>query len=189
MGSRRLERQAIVLLAIVAMALSACATPEDQAAGDNGAVKVDLARVVAAGSVRPVDGITSSGQPDAAALEVFRDSGYTAVIDLRGEGEDRGFDEKATVEALGMNYAALPIASAGDIDFDTAKRLDALIREQQGPVLLHCGSGNRVGAMLALIESLEGADTEAAIARGKQAGLTGLEDVVRERLAEGPGEE
>jgi len=37
---------------------------------------------------------------------------------------------------------------------------------------------------LALRESLNGASDEAALAYGRAAGLTGLEDVVRERLAE-----
>ncbi|NOR36819.1 MAG: hypothetical protein GQ577_08735, partial [Woeseiaceae bacterium] len=47
-------------------------------------IHVDLDDVIAAGKVEPVDGITSSGQPDAAALEVFADSGYGVVIDMRG---------------------------------------------------------------------------------------------------------
>lgn len=59
-----------------------------------------------------------------------------------------------------------------------------MIDQQDGPVLIHCGSGNRVGAMLALIESLDGADDEQAIAAGKEGGLTRLEDVVRARLQE-----
>ena len=34
------------------------------------------------------DGITAAGQPDKAALEVFADSGYATVIDMRAEDED-----------------------------------------------------------------------------------------------------
>jgi hypothetical protein len=47
---------------------------------------------------------------------------------------------------------------------------------------MHCGSGNRVGAVLALRQSLNGASDEESIQYGKDAGLTRLEDVVRERL-------
>jgi protein tyrosine phosphatase (PTP) superfamily phosphohydrolase (DUF442 family) len=50
------------------------------------------------------------------------------------------------------------------------------------PVLLHCASGNRVGALIALGTRLKGAETEAAIAKGKQWGLTGLEPIVRGKL-------
>jgi hypothetical protein len=58
-------------------------------------LKVDLDKVVELGTVSPVDGITSAGQPDKAALEVFADVGYATVIDMRAEDEDRGFEEIA----------------------------------------------------------------------------------------------
>jgi len=51
-------------------------------------------------------------------------------------------------------------------------------------VLVHCGSGNRVGALLALRASLDGADDEKALALGREGGLSSLEGVVRERLDE-----
>jgi hypothetical protein len=51
-------------------------------------LKVDLDKVVELGTVSPVDGITSAGQPDKAALEVFADVGYATVIDMRAEIPD-----------------------------------------------------------------------------------------------------
>jgi len=152
--------------------------------GPVSSLKVDLEKVVELGTVSPVDGITSAGQPDEAALEVFADAGYATVIDLRGEGEDRGFDEAAVVEDLGLHYVTLPIEDGDAISFENARKLDALLQEYPGPVLVHCGSGNRVGALLALRESLDGADDESALALGRDGGLTGLESIVQERLAE-----
>ena len=145
---------------------------------------VDTNDVVNEGAVVPIDGITSSGQPDQAALEVFNESGYAAIIDLRGENENRGIDEKAAVESLGLDYVLFPIVGRNDISFENAAELDKLIESYDAPVLIHCGSGNRVGALLALRQSLNGADDEAAVAYGKEGGLTGLEVVVRERLSE-----
>ena len=145
---------------------------------------VDVGAVVERASVTPVDGITSAGQPDQAALAVFSENGYVAIIDMRGEREDRGMDEKAVVESLGMDYVLLPIASEDDISFENAKKLDDLLAAYDGPVLIHCGSGNRVGALLALRQSMNGADDAAAMAYGKQGGLTGLEPVVQQRLGE-----
>ncbi len=156
-------------------------------AGNTGAVsslKVDIEDVVEAGAVEAVDGVTSAGQPDGEALQVFSDSGYEAVIDLRGGGEDRGIDERAAVEALGMDYVPLPIPGREDINFENAARLDALIEQYDGPVLVHCGSGNRVGALLALRESLNGASDEEALELGREGGLTRLEGLVQERLDE-----
>lgn len=148
-------------------------------------LKVDLKQVVELGTVSAVDGVTSAGQPDEAALEVFADAGYATVIDLRGEGEDRGFDEAKVVEDLGLHYVTLPIEEENAISFDNARRLDELLREYPGPVLVKCRSGNRVGALLALRASLDGADAESALALGREGGLTGLESVVKERLSEG----
>ena len=50
---------------------------------------------------------------------------------------------------------------------------------------MHCGSGNRAGALLALREKLNGAENGAALEFGREAGLTRLEPVVIERLEEG----
>ena len=144
--------------------------------------KVDIAAVRELGTVSAVDGMTASGQPDAAALAVFADSGYAAVIDLRGPDEDRGFDEQAEVEDLGMDYINLPVIGRDGISFENARKLREILDRYDAPVLVHCGSSNRVGALLALGASLEGADDEAAVAAGREAGLTRLEGVVRERL-------
>jgi protein tyrosine phosphatase (PTP) superfamily phosphohydrolase (DUF442 family) len=78
----------------------------------------------------------------------------------------------------------LPLSSADSISLENARHLDEILSGYDGPVLVHCGSGNRVGALLALRQSLRGADDAEALAYGKSAGLTGLERVVRARLAE-----
>jgi uncharacterized protein (TIGR01244 family) len=147
------------------------------------ALKADLDAVVSSGAVEAVDGITAAGQPDEAALKVFADQGYTTVIDLRTVGEDRGMDESAVVESLGMDYVLLPIGRDA-ITFDSAKTLDELIKDAEGPVLVHCGSSNRVGALLALRKSLAGADDETALAYGLDGGLSSLEGRVKDILGE-----
>ena len=114
---------------------------------------------------------------------MFADAGYAAVIDLRGAEENRGFDEPAAAQELGLEYVAFPIEGRDAINFDNARALDDLIRSQNGPVLVHCGSGNRVGALLALRASLLGADDTASLETGRAGGLTRLEDTVRERLS------
>jgi len=171
-------------LAIVGLLLSVNVLAGEADAPASPSLHVDVADVVARGNVESVDGVTSSGQPDQAVLEVFSDSGYAAIIDLRGASEKRGIDEKAAVENLGMDYVLFPIESRAAINFENAAELDKLIESYDAPVLVHCGSGNRVGAMLALRQSLKGADDDAALEYGKEGGLTGLEGVVRIRLDE-----
>ena len=132
-----------------------------------------------------IEGVTGLGQPDQKALEEIDAAGYAAVIDLRGPDEDRGMpDERAAVEGLGMSYIALPILGAGDVTYDNASALDRLLAQFDKPVLVHCGSGNRAGALLALRAKLNGADNETALEAGRETGLTALEGVVKERLEE-----
>lgn len=141
--------------------------------------RADLAEIVESGVATPMDGITVTGQPDPEALGVFAANGYVAVIDLRGPEEDRGFDEAQALADLGMDYVRLPVASAGDLNFDTARKLDEALARYDGPVLLHCASGNRVGGVLALRERLNGAEPRAALEYGKRSGLTSLEREVK----------
>lgn len=168
-----------ILLASAVMTLPACSAERFVAA--DAPAKVDLQQVVATGKVAPVGGITPAGQPDAAAFKVFADSGYKAVIDLRTAGEDRGLNEQAVVEGLGMAYLPMPIGR-GDITIANAKALDDLIKSSSGPVLVHCASSNRVGALLALRAALNGADDASALQIGRRGGLTGLEQTVRDVL-------
>lgn len=130
----------------------------------------------------PAAGITASGQPTADGISELADSDYAAVIDLRTADEERGLNEKETVENLGMDYISLPIAGRDAINFENAEKLEEILKGYDQPVLIHCGSGNRVGALLALQQKINGAEDEDALAFGRSAGLTSLEDTVRARL-------
>ena len=168
-----------ILVLFASMALGACAT----GAGDRdlaavSTLKADLAAVADLGTVVPVDGITTAGQPNAEQFGVFAEKGYVAVLDLRTEGEDRGLDEPAVVAGLGMEYVPFPIGR-GDVTFEKARALDELIAGYDKPVLVHCGSANRVGALMALLEYRESEDLDKALAAGREAGMTRLEEVVR----------
>lgn len=172
------------LILFVFLALCACTgvANEDGASGVS-SLKVDLAAVARTGKVVPVDGITSAGQPDADQFKVFADNGYAAVIDLRTAGEGRGLDEPAVVEGLGMEYVSLPIGR-DDITMEKARELDALIDQFDGPVLVHCASANRVGALLALKTYDETGDAETALETGRAGGLKSLEGAAREAMGD-----
>lgn len=170
------------LLLILLFAFTAAAADGDLAPVTS--LKVDLDKVVEYRTVSPVDGITVAGQPDEEMLDVFAENGYAAVIDLRGRNENRGYDEADVVAELGMEYVALPIEDGDAVNFDNAAKLQEILDQYDAPVLVHCGSGNRVGALLALGKVQSGASAEEAIEYGRAGGLTRLEDLVRQRLAE-----
>jgi len=177
----RLIRSTIAVVAIALLSVGcAMAPPAEQ-------VTVATIEDIRSGAVS-LDGAewVSTGQPDEAALRVARDAGVVTVVDMRTAGEDRGLDEQAAVEALGMRYIAFPVASATDINAEKAEAFDSLLRGVEGPVLLHCRTGNRVGAMFALRAGNQGVDEEAAVEIGRKAGLTSLEKAVREALAATP---
>jgi uncharacterized protein (TIGR01244 family) len=173
-----MTRPAFILCLAIA-GLSAVADEVDLSAVSS--LKVDLGAVVELEQVQPVDGVTTAGQPDAAGFKVFAENGYAVVIDLRTAGEDRGLDEPAVVEALGMDYINLPIGRGG-ITYANARALRALIDAYDQPVLVHCASANRVGALFALSEYRKTADVEKALEAGRAAGMTRLEGKVKELL-------
>ena len=174
-----MKRLAALLLLVLG---TACSVADEQEPGAASTLKADLDAVVELRQVKPVDGVTTAGQPDAEALKVFAEAGYVAVIDIRTAGEDRGIDEAAVVQGLGMDYLQLPVGGRDGITFENAEKLEQLIGLYDEPVLVHCGSANRVGALFALNVYRETGDVNKALEAGRAAGLTGLEGVVREVL-------
>lgn len=111
------------------------------------------------------------------------EAGIEHIINLQPDSE-LSFDEKSAVEAAGIHYTHLPISGADDLKQVNLLEFDKALRAHHGKkTLLHCGSGNRVGACMALRAGwLRGRKMDTAMERGKQHGLTSLEEEVRMRL-------
>lgn len=125
----------------------------------------------------------AAGQPSREHLADLAKQGVKSVINLRGPDEVADFDECAEVERLGMDYHALPITGAPDLDAERIRRFGELLDQARakGGVLIHCASANRAGAMVALDEMLNrGTNRNEALERGRAAGLVGLEPAVVE---------
>jgi uncharacterized protein (TIGR01244 family) len=131
-----------------------------------------------------MEGVVSGGQPSAEQLAQAADAGFKTVINLRGPNERGGADDEAAqVQGLGMTYVHLPIQGAEGVNEENARALDAALAAAEKPVLLHCGSGNRVGGLLALkAHHVDGLGVEEAMAYGLESGMTRLEGHVREQL-------
>src|SRR5690606_6890957 len=132
----------------------------------------------------PTPKIHTGGRITAEDLPALRAAGITHIIDLTPDAETPDFDEATAVRAAGLSYDNLPIAGSADLHRGSVDAFDQLLRGIQGPALVHCASGNRVGALAALRAAwLQDADEEAAIAEGHRWGLRSLEGEVRARLA------
>jgi uncharacterized protein (TIGR01244 family) len=165
----QLSKLRIAALTLVLAALTGCASIPAQGLPNR---------------AEPLASIVTSGQPDAASIGELADAGFVAVIDLRSANEDRGFDEQAAVESAGMSYISLPVAGAAGVSYENAALLDQILGNIEGPVLLHCASSNRVGALLALRAHSQGASPEEALELGTEAGLSSLSDTVKALINE-----
>jgi len=134
---------------------------------------------------QPWPGIFTGGQPTKQNLQQAQASGIRTVINLRMP-QEKGMpeDEQATIEQLGMRYVSIPVDVSTGLTEDNAQKLaDTLKAAGATPVIVHCGSGNRVGALFALKAfHVDGASAEESLEVGRKAGLTKLEPRVRSLL-------
>ncbi|GAC1505753.1 MAG: sulfur transferase domain-containing protein [Steroidobacteraceae bacterium] len=135
--------------------------------------------------VRVEPSIYTGGQPSESEFKDLAAAGFRRVIDLRPSTEERGFDEASEAARQKLDYVRLPIAGEADLTLAHVKQLDSLLAEPGNRMtLVHCGSSNRVGALLALRAAwLKGATLENALTAGRCAGLTGLESAVRRAIS------
>jgi uncharacterized protein (TIGR01244 family) len=132
--------------------------------------------------MEPFDGILIGGQPTPDQIRNLRGLGYRAIVNLRVEDEE-GSTRREDVEALGMEYIALPVSGAADVTEEKARALAAVLAQAGTPLVVQCASGNRVGALFALKAfHVDGRSPGEALQVGKAAGLTRLEPEVRRQL-------
>ena len=126
----------------------------------------------------------SGGQPNQAQLKTLSEAGIKHIINLRMP-EEQNWDERQRVQSLGMQYHTIPIAGADNITAENATALANLLAAiDDEPVLIHCASGNRVGALIAVDKAINKAQPiEQAIITGKDWGMTRLEPVIRAKLS------
>jgi uncharacterized protein (TIGR01244 family) len=126
----------------------------------------------------------TGGQPNDADLGYIQAQGIKTIINLRPTDELKGFDEHQAATNKNMQYLQLTIAGKSDITIDNAIALAKLIDSAQGPVFVHCASGNRVGALFALkAKFVDGKSAVEALVIGQQYGMTRLEGHVTSMLS------
>ena len=120
----------------------------------------------------PLPGVATGGQPDSVGFVALAAGGVRTIVDLRAPDEARGFDEPAVVRAAGLEYVSLPVtaASLSDSTFDAFRVL--MKARRASSLLVHCHSGNRVGAVMVPYLVLDrGWPLEQAIAAAEAGGL------------------
>lgn len=116
-----------------------------------------------------------SGQPDAASIErLAKEHSIKTIVNLRAQEEMKkvDFDEPALAGHLGMKYINIPCSPPSMCSADVDALAQA-IDSTQDPILIHCGSSERVGGLwAAYLVCKKGLNLDDALAKGKAAGLT-----------------
>lgn len=167
-------------LALVAVVLASGCAPEPAAQpAASSEAEQRLADLLPYGR-EPWPGILTAGQPSRQDFEMLRERGVRTVINLRVPSERGTREEPEWMKELGLAYVSIPVAGAAGVNEETARALDLALENAERPVLVHCGSSNRVGAVFALRAfHLEGKSAEEALEIGRSSGVTRLEDHVR----------
>ncbi|MDZ7825654.1 MAG: sulfur transferase domain-containing protein [Gammaproteobacteria bacterium] len=107
--------------------------------------------------------------PDPDELAAMRASGVRLIVDLRTPGEGVAGEAVAAANA-GIRYVNLPVGHE-PASANVQARLESLLEETDGDVLLHCASGNRAGEVWARHLLAQGASLEKALQAGRAGGL------------------
>ncbi len=160
----------VLSLAVVVL-LGACGGDSKEAAGELAVKAVEIPGIQ---NVHQADGFLLASQPDKAGFEAVKNEfGVKTVINLRLPDETPKLMEPALVKDLGLDYVAVPFKGPDTLKdeiFDRARQV--LKDESKRPILMHCKSGNRVGAIWYAYRVLdEGIDPEVAMKEAKAIGL------------------
>ncbi len=134
-------------------------------------------------ALTPFPGVICCGQPSAQHLQEAQSQGFKTIINLRPASEQVDWDEAAAAQEMGFAYVNIPVASAADFSRETIDCFHAALNDNPGPFIVHCASGNRVGALFAMRAAwVEGKAPAEALEIGRQSGMTGLEPAIAQLL-------
>ncbi len=166
------HRKLIALLFFVPLGLVACESAK-QSAPQAAEARVESVTV---GSIRNVHEFGSyllAGQPSPEDFLLLKQRGVQTVITLRTDPEVTEFDESAVVSDLGMHFAKIPFREPDSLTDDVFGAVRRELNEARRPVLMHCGSANRVGAVWIPWRVLDGGVSfEQALAEAREIGLS-----------------
>lgn len=126
--------------------------------------------------------IATAGPLKDGAIGELRSLGFSTILDLRCS--DEGADvEKRLVEAAGLRYLNIPVTNIIPSDEQVAEFARIVEDRINFPLLVHCGSANRVGAMWVLYLAHRGVPISFALEEGRTIGMKqDREDAVLRRL-------
>ncbi|MCZ6677451.1 MAG: protein tyrosine phosphatase family protein [Candidatus Poribacteria bacterium] len=188
MMKRSFVNFAVVSLVMVGFLITGCTNKTNSTEKTEAIRSIAALETVTLGNtpnVHKFGNIYFAGQPSNADFAEVKKAGVKTVINLRMPKE-LSFDEKRVVEDLGMSYHNIGFRAPDTLTDQRFGELRSLLSESENqPILLHCGSANRVGAIWLAYRVLEGGlSDEAALAEAKTIGLRSkeLEDKAKDYI-------
>ena len=99
------------------------------------------------------NGMLIGPQPTEDNLRQAQREGIRTVIDLRMPSETATSNAEL-VERTGLAYVNIPVDKAS-LSMDQVGQLDRVMREKNGPFLIHCATGARAALLLVLSKAKE----------------------------------
>ena len=154
---------AIVLLTVVSFAQDRAKLERMQES-----LKDDVPRILCLD-----DRVATGGQPTEGAYAKLAALGYRAVLNLRTAQEGVDLDrEKQLVEKAGMRYISIPVVGSAPKPEQADEFIEAAKKPANQPMLIHCGSANRVGAFWMIYRVVQqGWDEQLALDEAIKIGL------------------
>jgi uncharacterized protein (TIGR01244 family) len=118
------------------------------------------------------------------AVGELKGLGFATILDLRGPQEGTEAERNA-VTAAGLRYLNIPFTAATVSEAQLVEFARIVEDKNNYPLIIHCHSANRVGAMWTLYRAVRGAPFAMAVAEGRVIGLQAdRERVVRAQLGQ-----
>ena len=114
----------------------------------------------------------TGGQPRLEHLQMLKDEGVKAIINLRAPGEHRAAEEEAKAKELGLRYFNIPVVFGEPKEEQATEFLKITDDPKNRPAFIHCAGAIRVGAFWLIRRVLrDGWTIEKAEEEAKKIGL------------------
>jgi len=114
----------------------------------------------------------TGGQPRLEHLQMLKDQGVKAIINLRTPGEHRAAEEEAKAKELGLRYFNIPVVFADPKEEQVTEFLKITDDKDNRPAFIHCTAAIRVGMFWMIRRAVrDGWTVEAAEKEGEKVGL------------------
>ena len=167
-----MKRIVLLCVAVASLAmLSTAGVRQDRERLDKvqQALKDDVPRILCVD-----ERVATGGQPSDSAFAKLAANGYRAVLNLRtaSEGVDLKHEQEA-IEKAGLRYVNIPVASSAPKPEQVDEFIKAVKDKDNHPMLIHCGTANRVGAFWMIYRVVDqGWPEDKALDEATKIGLT-----------------